>query len=102
MVTNLLLGDLMNLKHFTKHIAVLSASSALMLAAGASSAADLGTVTITHDKDVAARTNMPRPAKDSNTLNVTFDRDVAKRTNMQRDSNEPAAPVTVTQDRAVM
>jgi hypothetical protein len=73
----------------------------VLVMTGPSLAADLGTVTITHDKDVAARTNMNRPVEDTKVLQVTFDRDVAKRTNMQREAAD-VGPVKVTQDKAVM
>lgn len=83
-----------------RHLVTLG-SVILALGSGSVLAADLGKVTITHDQDVAARTNMtPRPA-DNGTLGVTYDADVAKRTNMQRQPGD-VAPVTVIQDKAVM
>src|SRR5690349_9877443 len=91
----------MNSKYFHRPLTILPITGVVLLVTGASFAADLGTVTITHDKDVAARTNMNRPVEDTQTLQVTFDRDVAKRTNMQREATD-IAPVKVTQDRAVM
>jgi hypothetical protein len=92
---------IMHSKCFHKPLTMFATTSLVLLTIGASSAADLGTVTITHDKEVAARTNMNRPVEDTQTLQVTFDRDVAKRTNMQREASD-VAPVKVTQDRAVM
>jgi len=91
----------MNSKSFHQPLTLFAITGLLLWMPGASFAADLGTVTITHDKDVAARTNMNRPVEDTQTLQVTFDRDVAKRTNMQREATD-VAPVKVTQDRAVM
>jgi len=91
----------MHSKCFHKPLIMLATTSLVLLTMGGSFAADLGTVTITHDKEVAARTNMNRPVEDTQILKVTFDRDVAKRTNMQREASD-VAPVKVTQDRAVM
>ena len=73
----------------------------LALSAGGLLAADLRNVTITHDQDVAARTNMPRSTTDTGILGVTFDADVAQRTNMQRQPGD-VAPVKVIQDTAVI
>jgi len=73
----------------------------LALSAGGTLAADLGNVTITHDQDVAARTNMQRSSTETSTLGVTFDADVAQRTNMQRQPGD-VAPVKVIKDTAVM
>jgi hypothetical protein len=73
----------------------------LALSAGGALAADLGNVTITHDQDVAARTNMQRSSTDTSTLGVTFDAGVAQRTNMQRQPGD-VAPVKVIKDSAVM
>ena len=85
---------------FTKHEAMFTLL-ALSLSIGGVLAADLNGVTITHDQDVAARTNMLRNPTETSTLGVTFDKDVAKRTNMQRDSGE-VSPVKVIQDAAVI
>jgi len=57
-------------------------------------AEDLGKVTITFDKDVAARTNMQRPDGDSSELNVSFDQDVANRTNMGRQPGDAGSVTT--------
>jgi hypothetical protein len=40
------------------------------------------TVGVSHDADVAARTNMPRREGSNSSLGVTYDADVAARTNM--------------------
>ena len=75
--------------------ATLGASSAGLLAE------DLGQVKVIHDKDVAARTNMPpRDGSDPGNLTVTFDPAVAERTNMQRPAEAPK-PVTISRDQAV-
>ena len=73
----------------------------LALSAGGALAADLGNVTITHDQDVAARTNMQRSPTDTSVLGVTYDADVAQRTNMQRQPGD-VAPVKVIKDTAVI
>ena len=41
-------------------------------------------VGITYDKDVAARTNMPRQDAENGNVTITYDKDVAERTNMPR------------------
>ena len=74
---------------------------ALALSAGGALAADLGNVTITHDQEVAARTNMQGSPTETSVLGVTFDADTAKRTNMQRQPGD-VAPVKVIKDTAVM
>jgi hypothetical protein len=67
------------------------------LAAGAAASADLNEVTVTYDRDVAARTNMGRSVAEDSKLGVTFDQDVAKRTNMQREATD-VGTVTVKPD----
>ncbi len=75
--------------------ATLGVSSAALLAE------DLGQVKIGHDKDVAARTNMPsRDGTKPADLTVTFDQAVAERTNMKRPP-EPAKPVGIARDQQV-
>ncbi|PWT76115.1 MAG: hypothetical protein C5B46_01770 [Proteobacteria bacterium] len=81
--------------------AVVAGSLLLAFAVGSTFADELKNVTITHDKDVATRTNMPPRTEQPSSLGVTFDADVAKRTNMQRQPGD-VAPVTITQDAAVM
>ena len=41
-------------------------------------------VGVTYDKDVAARTNMPRQDAGNGNVSITYDKDVAERTNMPR------------------
>jgi hypothetical protein len=41
-------------------------------------------VGIAYDKDVAARTNMPRESASNSQVAITYDKDVAERTNMPR------------------
>ena len=43
-----------------------------------------GGIGITYDKDVAARTNMPRQDAQNGGVGITYDKDVAERTNMSR------------------
>jgi hypothetical protein len=68
--------------------------------AGAAAAADVNEVRVTHDPDIAARTNMGRNPTDTGVLGVTFDKDVAARTNMQRDPGDVGA-VGLSPDMAV-
>jgi hypothetical protein len=76
--------------------AVLGASSAGLLAA------DIGTVKVAPDKELAARTNMPsREGTDPGTLSVTFDPAYTERTNMQRPVEAPK-PVTAVPDQGLM
>jgi len=92
----------MNTKTFTKHLAISSASTILLLAMGAAYAGDVKTITVVHDQAVADRTNMNRaPGESSSTLGVAYDRDVVQRTNMTRQPGD-VAPLTVTQDQAVL
>ncbi len=60
------------------------------LAALPSAATNPG-ITITYDRDVAARTNMPLDRSSGAGVTVTYDRDVAARTNMGR--SHEAEPV---------
>jgi hypothetical protein len=50
-----------------------------------------GPIGITYDKDVAARTNVPRQDAGNGTVGITYDKDVADRTNMSR--GEKGAPM---------
>jgi hypothetical protein len=43
-----------------------------------------GGIGITYDKDVAARTNMPRQDAQNGGVGISYDKDVAERTNMPR------------------
>ena len=85
----------------SKRQAVYAGSLVLALSMGGALAADLGGVTVVPDKDVNARTHMPRSPSDTSQLGVTYDQDVAKRTNMQREPGN-AGQVKVIQDKAVM
>ena len=91
----------MNGKLSMKRRVTMAGSLLLALSTGSAFAADLGNVTVVHDQDVAARTNMPRSTNDTGVLGVTFDADVAQRTNMQRQPGD-VAPLKVIQDTAVM
>ena len=91
----------MNTKTFTKHLAISSASTVLLLAMSAVYAADVKTITVVHDQATAERTNMQRAPGETSTLGVAYDRDVVQRTNMTRQPGD-VAPLTVTQDQAVL
>lgn len=47
-------------------------------------------VGIAYDKDVAARTNMPRSDTGAGTVGIGYDKDVVERTNMQRAAKDAA------------
>ena len=66
----------------------LAAGLAACAVAFGAAAEDLSQVKIGFDKDVAARTNMPRGEGATGTLGVSFDQDVANRTNMGRQSGD--------------
>lgn len=91
----------MNRPTYQSLMGIIAAFGVLAVLSAEAPAADQSSITVTPDKDVAARTNMTRSASDTSKLNVTFDRDVAQRTNMHRDAGDVGS-VTVTQDKAVM
>jgi hypothetical protein len=86
------MGDVMKTLFTRMHLAVAIGLGASALAFGVC-AEDLGKIKVIHDPDIAARTNMPRPADDSSELKVTHDQAVADRTNMGR---QPGDVGTVT------
>ena len=77
--------------HIGRTTLIVAAGFVAGLAAGAAASADLNEVTVTYDRDVAARTNMGRSVAEESKLGVTFDQDVAKRTNMQREATDVGA-----------
>jgi hypothetical protein len=54
-------------------------------------------VSVTYDKDIAARTNMQRDGVSDQAIGVTYDEAVAARTNMERGEKEPAPAVAKSQ-----
>ena len=54
-------------------------------------------VGVTHDKDIATRTNMGRSQDEKAGVGVTYDEDVAARTNMGRGQKEESASVAKSQ-----
>jgi hypothetical protein len=56
-------------------------------------------VSITYDKDVAARTNMQRNSVDNKEIGITYDQAVAERTNMERAKKEASPAVAKSQQK---
>jgi hypothetical protein len=86
------MGDIMKTLFTRTQFAIAAGLAASALALGAY-AEDLGKIKVIHDPDIAARTNMQRPAEDSSELKVSHDQAVADRTNMGR---QPGDVGTVT------
>ncbi len=80
--------------------ATLSALCLLAVSAVAQ-AADIESVRVVFDPDVAGRTNMGRPAGETSELRVGFDPAVMARTNVHR-TDEQAKPVRISRDDAFM
>jgi hypothetical protein len=66
----------------------IAAGFSTVLAAPPALCADLSEVKVTHDRDVAARTNMDTSRTDQDRLGVSFDQGYTGRTNMKREATD--------------
>ena len=82
-------------------MAVSLVGAAMALSSAGVYAADIDTVKVTYDKDVAARTNMGERDMSQSTLGVSRDADVLTRTNLPKPEGT-LGPVGISRDSEYM